>query len=156
MSLIIDGTAGATFPNSTVQASAGSVLQVVSATYATTTSTSSTSLVNTGLTASITPKFSTSKVLVFVTQQECANSAVTTGLKLALLRNGSVIHTFAFYAGYISNAANACYSTNYLDSPSTTSSVTYSTQFAVSTANGSCTVQNDSAVSTITLLEIAA
>ena len=79
MSLVLDGSAGVTFPTgSGIQGAQSKVLQVVSATYATTTSTSSTSLVNTGLTASITPKFSTSKVLVFVTQQECANSAVTT------------------------------------------------------------------------------
>jgi len=35
MSLILDGTGGITFNNSTVQASAGSVLQVVNATYST-------------------------------------------------------------------------------------------------------------------------
>ena len=62
MTTIIDGSAGITFPNSTVQASAGQVLQVVNATYSTSTGTSSSSYVDTGLTASITPKFSTSKI----------------------------------------------------------------------------------------------
>jgi len=155
MTFIVDGTNGLTFNNSTTQASAGVVLQVVQGTYATATTTSGTTLVNTGLTASITPKFTTSKILVLVTQQECQNSNTSTGIKLALLRSGSVIHTFAFYAGYSALGLNACYSTNYLDSPASTSSVTYSTQFALSSANGNCTVQQDSAVSTITLLEIA-
>ena len=40
MSLILDGTAGVTFPNSTVQSSSGVVLQVVNATYSTTVSNS--------------------------------------------------------------------------------------------------------------------
>jgi hypothetical protein len=155
------GTYTQTMPNATGtivttgSPASGNVIQVVNATYATATTTSGTTLVNTGLTASITPKFSTSKILVLVTQQECQNSLAGTGMKLALLRSGSVVHSFAFYAGYVSLGLNACYSTNYLDSPATTSSVTYSTQFALSSANGSCTVQNDSAVSTITLMEIA-
>ena len=62
MSMIIDGTNGLTFNNATVQASAGQVLQVVNATYGTAASTSSASFVDSGMSATITPKFATSKI----------------------------------------------------------------------------------------------
>ncbi len=45
--------------------SAGTVLQVVNATYSTQLSTTSTSYVDTGLSASITPTSATSKILIF-------------------------------------------------------------------------------------------
>ena len=79
MSLIIDGTNGLTFPNSTVQASAGQVLQVVQNTYSTITLTTSTSFVTTGLNATITPKFSTSKILIFVNGVVYTNTNGTFG-----------------------------------------------------------------------------
>jgi hypothetical protein len=69
MTFIVDGTNGLTFNNATTQASAGQVLQVVSATNSTYTQIASTSFTDTGLTVSITPKFSTSKILVIVNQQ---------------------------------------------------------------------------------------
>ena len=68
MTTIIDGTAGITFPVGTNPQDAPSkVLQVVQGTLLTATSTTSTSLVTTGLTASITPLFSTSKIAIFIT-----------------------------------------------------------------------------------------
>ena len=57
----------------------GKVLQVVNATYSTDTSTTSTSYVDTGLTATITPLFSTSKVLVLISQKIFANVAKREG-----------------------------------------------------------------------------
>jgi ABC-type tungstate transport system permease subunit len=72
MAMIIDGTNGVTFPNSTVQASAGQILQVVNAGYATEVTNSTTTPTDTGLTATITPKFSTSKILVIASQTGCA------------------------------------------------------------------------------------
>jgi hypothetical protein len=46
-------------------------------------------------------------------------------------------------------------SMNFLHSPATTSAVSYKTQFASSQNNGTVYVQISSAVSTITLMEIA-
>jgi len=164
MSMIIDGSAGVTFPNSTVQASAGSVLQVVQGTYSTSVTTTSVgTYVNTGLTASITPKFSTSKILVLINH----NGAYRTGsiysqMDLILLRNASFANQIAvnsFWNGNFSGL-NANYggsvSSAVLDSPATTSSTTYSTQYQISSGGGGTIgLQNGGAVSTITLMEIA-
>lgn len=159
MSLILDGSNGLTFPNSTVQASAGSVIQVVNATYSTQVSTTGTSFVATGLTASITPKFATSKIIVIVNQNGCGkNSTGAPSLGLRLYRNGSSIAIFAqdsLYSGTSVELREMSYSITYQDSPATTSATTYSTVFNNNQASGTVYVNYGSDVSTITLMEIA-
>ena len=133
---------------------AGSVLQVVNATYSTTTSTTGTTYIDTGLSASITPSSSSNKVLVIVHQAECGNSNSNIGIRLQVLRNSTVIIIPAPAGLYGMVYANATISTAYLDSPSTTSSVTYKTQFRINDPTGSAYVQGDNSTSTITLMEI--
>jgi hypothetical protein len=158
MTTIIDGTAGITFPNSTVQASAGQVLQVVSATYGVETSNSTSTLANTGLSATITPKFATSKILVLVNQAGCSKQTGNTYLVLKLYRNTTEILQFEGVGAYTANSTEnnigSC-SCAYIDSPATTSATTYKTMFASVANTALAQVQRDS-TSTITLLEIAA
>lgn len=160
MSLTLNGDTGVTFPNGTAQASAGQVLQVVNATYGTEATTTSTSFSDSGLTASITPKFSTSKILVLVSMNGTAKWTGDggAGVGLALLRNAtSIVSNWSQYLGYTSvSGINAVASSvNYLDSPATTSSTTYKVQFKSTVTGTSVYVQRDNAVSTITLMEIA-
>jgi len=140
----------------------GGVLQVVNATYATQTLSTSSTYADTGLTASITPKFSTSKILVLVNQNGVAKKSTSTSfnsVNIQLLRGASVLAKIAGGYGYtgtgIDNVSGQS-STCYLDSPATTSSTTYKTQFAADQNVDGVIVQNNSSVSTITLLEIAA
>lgn len=168
--MIIDGSSGATFPDSSVQATAGKVLQVVSATSTSQVSGTTTTYTDTGVSASITPKFSTSKILVITTVSTFyAGSTNQAGGGLKLFRNSTVISypvenssnvPYGTSAGYTSNGFFGVRETvTYLDSPATTSSVTYKTQIAsqvsgvtfwVNKADGS------TPNSTITLMEIAA
>jgi hypothetical protein len=176
MTMILGGTNPAvTFPDSTVQNTAytsstvigysqlptGSVLQVVNAIYATQTSTSTSTYVDTGLTATITPKFATSKILVMVSQNGVGKSGSDTSVNLKLQKNGSDLVIFARYAG-ATNTTTANFvgsaSIEYLDSPATTSATTYKTQFASDSNTATAYTQfsgSASCVSTITLLEIA-
>jgi hypothetical protein len=134
------------------------VYQVVSATTATQVGSSSTTFVDTGLTATITPKFSTSKILVLVSQNGINKQSNNTGVNLQLLRGASVL------IGFGNNLASTTTATEnsvggasvaFLDSPATTSATTYKTQLA-STANiAQGLVQHNGATSTITLMEIA-
>jgi len=163
MSVIIDGTNGITFPNSTTQASAGQVLQVINTTYGTLTSTTSTSLSDTGLTASITPKFSNSKILVFVNMNGCYKANTDTSMQFVLLRGSTQIllmDDIVAYTGSSTLNAIGSSSASYLDSPATTSATTYKVQFASSTSGRAVYVQNYNSASgnsksTITLMEIA-
>lgn len=140
---------------------AGSVLQVVQGTYAVNVSSTTATYVDTGLTATITPKFSTSKILVLVNQNGVAKSSASSAdVGLKLVRNGTDINNIALTWGYgpasilLDNTISTCY----LDSPATTSAVAYKTQFKNSDAGGTVYVQYNSSltVSTITLMEIAA
>lgn len=161
MTTIIDGTAGITFPvvagsASAVQASSGRVLQVVNASTVTNVSnTSNSSYVDTTLTASITPSSSSNKILVLVSQNGVNCASANIGNTVILLRNGSQISTFSQFGGYGLNQPVASISISYLDSPATTSSTTYKTQFKISTGSGQVLVQDDGCQSTITLMEIA-
>lgn len=161
MTMIIHGSNGATFPDSSVQASAGKVLQVVSATYNTSTSTSTDTYVDTGLTATITPKFSTSKILILITQNGLAKgtSNASNCIGLRLHKGATNLGLFSIFTGYTNSTADnviGSASFNYLDSPATTSATTYNTKFSSSLNSGAVTVQNNSATSNIVLMEIAA
>ena len=160
MTFIVDGTNGLTFPDTSVQAASSKVLQVVNSTYGIGASTSSSTFTATGLTASITPKFSTSKILIFVSQQGLLSTVSASGIGLNLYRNSTVIDSFAVVAAYVAATgvtavAGVAASTTYLDSPATTSSITYSTKFNSNNNTNSVSVQNNGDTSTITLMEIA-
>lgn len=163
MTFIVDGTNGLTFPNSTTQVSAGVVLQVVQGSASTAVYNSTTTYADTGLSASITPKFSTSKILVLITHPENYKSSGASSNDIAfnLCRNGSQIQQFTSGLGYTNTATYLYFSTsfNYLDSPATTSSTTYKTQFKNNDNNGAQVGVNNGGAGltlcTITLLEIA-
>lgn len=139
----------------------GSVLQVVNTTYSTYTTTSSSTFSDTGMSASITPTSATSKILVLVNAAGCGKSGGNTAFGMKLLRNGTIILVMDSTAGYnqlTSQNDIGSVSTTYLDSPATTSSVTYKTQFATMSSTGTIFINDyfTTATSTITLMEIAA
>ena len=136
----------------------GSVLQVVNASYSTATSTTSGSYVTTGLSASITPTSATSKILVLISVGEYATVDVDqSGGIFALYRGGSEVAALSSNTGYVVNTTTTIIPLffQYLDSPATTSSTTYTLYFARA-SGGTVTVQRDSTPSRITFMEIAA
>ena len=138
---------------------AGNILQVVNATYSTQVSNSSSTYADTGLTATITPTSASSKILVLVSQEGCGKDTGNTWVALKLLRGSTDLIKFEGQAGYTGGTANnsvgGC-SCCYLDSPATISPVAYKTQLSSGGNGASAFVQASSAVSTITLLEVAA
>jgi len=150
---------------------AGNVLQVVSATKTDTFSSASTSFTDiTGLSASITPTSASNKILIMIavtgTGTDVANAS-DTGYRL--MRDSTAIAVSSTgtykYTGQLSNrnlggtlhALN--HAITHLDSPATTSSVTYKAQCAV--GGGTFYLNQDVngstfSVSSITLLEVAA
>jgi hypothetical protein len=160
MSLILDGSNGVTFPNSTTQVSGGKVIQVVNSVITSTTSTQSTSYVTSNLSASITPLFSTSKVLILVSGQCYANLGGNVGI-FSLFR-GTVSGTNLGNSTYGSttiygsiSALNGSLVISYLDSPSTTSSQTYTLGMKVDNAALTLSLAINNQPSVMTLLEIA-
>jgi len=161
MSIVLDGTAGITFPSgSGTQAAQSKVLQVVNATYSTQTSTTSTSFVTSGLNATITPLFSTSKILIFASAT--LQNPGSNGYAIATIFRGTTSGTDLGPSGSYgfmdlsggTNTFNAGGALSYLDSPATTSAQIYTLAFR--TTVGTSYIQLNSAQSCITLMEIAA
>jgi hypothetical protein len=86
------------------------VLQVVSATYSTSTTNATNTFATTNLTASITPTLATSTILVLVSQNGVRKTGTNSGVEIRLKRASTVIVSkFAGYAGYdggVTSAAN--------------------------------------------------
>jgi len=141
-------------------AGGGKVLQVVSTTYSTQASSSSATFADTGLSLAITPSSASSKVLVLVYQAGIRKSGdnANNRIGIRLLRTSTTLIT---YEGMLFNGAaqgfvGSAHPVIFLDSPSTTSSTTYKTQFNSSGGTADVQVQVDGITSTITLLEIGA
>ena len=137
----------------------GSVLQVVAATYSSQVDSSSSTFADTGLTATITPSSSSSKVLVIAQISSCFTTTNTgTELDINLLRDSTQI--IASMGGRGGNSlttgdAIGTVGCSYLDSPATTSATTYKCQFKSTQNNATASVQLGGTTSTITLMEIA-
>ena len=147
----------------------GKVLQVVQGTYSTSTTVTSLTMTDTGLSQSITPSLASSKVLVLVSQPIWIDRITSlAAMNLRLMRDSTRIYGSpdtgggGADSGY-SQATGSTriqfrwnYTISYLDSPASTSSTTYKTQFNVQDTadSGSVTAQGSSQVGSITLLEI--
>ena len=143
----------------------GKVGQVVQASTSTAVNVASTSVADTGLTVNITPTASTSKVLVQVNQNILTDIDTTAAnSKIKLLRGSTTVIDFTtniarVEAGGASSVKFGNLTTfSFLDSPSTTSQITYKTRGAISSTsnNGTARFQNSSVPSVITVMEILA
>ena len=148
----------------------GSILQVVQAGTSTEVVVSTQTYTDTGLSGSITPTSTSSKILVIIDQQIYFNRGVGNhGGGIRVLRDSTVIHTpvanstgpYEFYFSDITGFYDRAV-IHKLDSPATTSSVTYKTQgrpYEIS-STGKTTFQqagtSTAGTSYITLIEVAA
>jgi len=148
INLASGATAGAGF--------VGKVIQVVTAFNASAVSTTSTSYVDiTSVTASITPNSTSNKILVIYSSDALYSLVASTNVNYFhnVLRNTTQISqrllTAASASGGLQARGAMCITV--LDSPNTTSSVTYKAQHKVSSGSSAGTTNDTS----ITLMEIA-
>ena len=166
-----------TFPNT----STGKILQVITGIKTDTASTTSTTMSDTGLSASITPSSTSNKILVSVTHPYHIRRSGGSGLYevyggFDLLRGSTKIwkapHNNNYGSGYLSMFVSippggafvglrGNFTMDAIDSPNTTSSTTYKTQFAIdysTTLSINNPGEDTNAVpsSIITLMEVAA
>ena len=147
---------------------AGSVLQTITSSTATQVSTAETNYatpIDTGLAATITPKFSSSKILIII-HASIGGSAAGIGCNISLKRGGSLMAAnstipgddagLLAYAIARADGVNETFGCNLLDSPSTTSSTEY--RLFITRYGGSGTAyfnwSNEKDASSITLMEI--
>jgi len=141
--------------------SPGNVIQTIQNSLNTSQTTTATSYISTGLTVTITPTNSSSKILI--TAQLTGTNGSTTGGGFAIYRNSSAIFTpapadtsgpYMIYGGGVVHTPIL----SYLDSPGSTSALTYTIYFR--TYNGNAFYLNGASsattpgISTITVQEI--
>lgn len=147
------GSQGATGPIAT-----GVVLQVVTTTFSTEATNATGTLADTGLTATITPSSSSSKILVLFNQGDCRLDTSGGTIEVNLARAGSTIYTphkFMGNATFITNGIRISCDGTYVDAPATTSATTYKTTFKLSAGTGTAYVQADNSTASMILMEIA-
>ncbi|MAI17176.1 MAG: hypothetical protein CMH04_00775 [Marinovum sp.] len=148
-------------PSGQTLSAPGHVIQVVYGFQETQVANTTNNFVDTGLSAIITPKLTTSKVLVLIGQSIWANiSSLHNEPDIRLMRNTTAVKDFlnVIYFGGGGYNAGATVALQYLDSPAVGSAITYKTQFRNTYASDSSNkvdAQHGTATSTITLLEIA-
>jgi len=150
-----------------LNATGGKILQVVTATTVTDTGAlATTSFQDTGLSGSITPSASGSKVLVIINQTlQMQRSAATQQGHINILRGSTQIYENFFAVDDSSDGdfGPAMKTIIFLDSPSTTSATTYKTQIKANTTSNSGSVRanqqlsgSNESFSSIHLVEIGA
>jgi hypothetical protein len=136
----------------------GTVLQVVYASYATDTANASTTYADTGLTATITPKSTSSKILVSASipvLKESANASNAVNLRLFRASTQLRQTELNLYTG-TALLLRGIFSDMYLDSPASTSALIYKYQFANYFNGNGVSVFPNSMPGQLTLMEIAA
>ena len=136
----------------------GSVLQVVTANSSSATSTTGGSYVASTVTASITPSSATSKIYIITSWWQSVGANNVT-VACTLYRNSTDLGnpSYGFTAQFLpSTSGETTGVINYLDSPATTSSTTYTIYFKRVDSAGTVFVGNGSRTSVITLMEISA
>ena len=134
---------GVLIKDSKLASGTGNVLQVVQGTFATQTSTTSSTHADTGLSVSITPSATSSKILVMMLHHtKIQRNTTSANATVKLLRDSTEIenanHFFTDAGGNAASTQNLTASV--LDSPSTTSAITYKTTFGVDNALNSETI----------------
>jgi len=139
----------------------GKVLQVVQNSYNTDTQNTTTSSADTGLSATITPSSTSSKILVNVSQLIGGGCGSSNNLAvyLSIWRGGTEVKEFTGSRSDNVSALFVSYNNSfiYLDSPSTNSATTYKTTFRLDTSGDGryAKAQWANNWSFITLMEIA-
>lgn len=139
--------------------SAGSVLQVVEASLSSQVATTSTSYANTSLAVSITPRATSSKVLLIMNANMYHGTGGAQAFVTLFRGNSSGTNLGNGTAGFgaAHNAAQADKNTvsiSYLDSPSTTSAQTYTCAIRID-GSGTSYLNVNGEKSTLTAIEIA-
>jgi hypothetical protein len=130
----------------------GKILQVVFAQGdGSETASTTTSYADTSLTADITPSATSSTILCLV--QEYVDLSSDTRMSYQLLRDTTGVKVMESFINDTGSGQWPC-SMNIVDSPSSTSALTYKTQFARFTGSGNCRVQQNNNANAIMLLEI--
>tara|TARA_R100001509_G_scaffold121932_3_gene75849 strand:- start:292 stop:834 length:543 start_codon:yes stop_codon:yes gene_type:complete len=163
---IVSSNGSGTF---TTNFSTGKILQAQTSTYSTATTTTSSTLAATGLTGSITPSATSSKVLIVLTfrygtsrsnngnKDDGYGIRITSGAGTVMDYDNSGTAMYFLRDNAVAQDTRNVVTMTHIDSPSTTSAITYTVKHSTYQAAGvTGTFCRDNATATLTLMEIGA
>jgi len=138
----------------------GTIIQTVTAEIENDNVTTSTSYVDTGLTADITPSSTSNKILVLICMpMNCTQNNTDVQVQYKVLRDSTVLGD-AVFGDHSGNGSRSDLWTTahfaYVDSPSSTSSLTYKVQHQTFNTDITSTASHDNNKCTIILQELVA
>ena len=162
-----DINASAAIAGTKISGGVGKILQVVQNSFSTNATLNSTSYVDTGLEATITPSATSSKVLILgymkVSSSLFASPYKVYGYGFNIVRGSTEIKSGSGLQYYQAIDATVNYTVfnrphnfSFLDSPNTTSATTYKIQAKEQDINASLQINNSSETSEMILIEVAA
>ncbi len=131
------------------------ILQVVSAGTTTLATSTSNTYVDTTLSATITPQ-STSSLVLVIASQNIYSSAAANGAGLRIVRGSTTLDNVYDLSYGTNSSVLAHHTLTYLDSPASTSSLTYKTTFNRNNGTGIIYCQPNGNRSSLVLLEVSA
>ena len=137
---------------------AGKILQVIYAQTTTAVTNSTTTYVNIGITALITPLFTTSKIVIIGCINGIYKTAVNTYGNFRLMRNGVSTGFFAYGVTYTNSVSEAYAQVpiSFLDSPASISQQTYTVEFNNNAGTGVIATNSTNSLSSLILMEVSA
>jgi len=177
MAVVINGNGAVTgltaLPDSAM--AEGSIIQVVQSSATSKVSNTTTTFVDSGLSGTITPSSTSSKILVFIVHSVNLKQSTANGGGFQILRGSTVIQEAApidslsrpiqIYFGNLASSMDFYFHhpIQVLDSPSTTSATTYKTQMRLAISGNSREIQaqpqtdgSTDGISRMTLFEVSA
>jgi hypothetical protein len=143
---------GATAPE-WIAAPAGRIKQIVVSTYTTTETNNTSTFVDSGLTATITPTSASSTILVMASINGVFHDIGSTTVDLQLLRTATVIGSTSAVGYSAANGIVDSVQITKMDSPATTSATTYKIQFRSAAGVSRTQLQRSNDTSTLVLME---
>jgi len=132
----------------------GKVLQVVQATSTGGSDSTSTSYAATALTAAITPSSTSNKVLILACGNAASSSASGKGI-YSILRDSTEVTSGSFLAKLDLETNENTIAINYLDSPSSTSEITYKVAHKTNNASYTSRWNKSNGTTVMVLMEVA-
>ena len=135
----------------------GKVVQIVYGSSTASTTSATSTYIDTGLTATITPTSASNEIIVMVSHNGCAKNTNNTSCQMRLMRGATAIATMTDTGGFTNSSVHNYFcniSIDYKDTPATTSATTYKTQFRSESNNANAVVGANVSQATMVLIEV--
>jgi len=145
------------FKTSNIKIEPSKIVQIVYDDHTESKTSATSTYIDTGLTATITPTSASNEIIIMVSHNGCAKATNNTSCQMRLMRGATQIATMSDTGGFTNNSNHNFFgniSLDYKDAPATTSATTYKTQFRSESNNADARVGTNTSLGTMILIEV--